>query len=70
MIYEQNHFENNSYTSVLPSTFGLDPGVVAMWVMTAYGSEVPFRAPATFLSLLPCREISSFIVNCCVYFVE
>jgi hypothetical protein len=33
-----------------------------MCVITAYGSDVPLSAPATFLRLLACRDTSSFIL--------
>ena len=52
-----------TYTSVFPRTAGAVPGEVAIWVMTANGSEVPLKAPATFLSLEAWREISSFILG-------
>ena len=50
--------------SVFPRTLGAVEAVPPLdsKVATAKGSEVPLKAPATFLSFKACRDSSNFIV--------
>ena len=51
-----------TYTSVLPITFGWLVLSLLIRVMTAYGSDVPLRAPATLESLVALTDSWTFMI--------
>lgn len=52
----------SSYTSVLPKIVGFESRPSGNQVTTAYGSEVPLNAPATFPNLVARSEIFIMVI--------